>query len=144
MPQHAVGQVLYLVFKKDNKVIPALIVEEITRRTKEGVTTDHVIQIGSSDQPTMMNLSSLDGDVFSSADEAIETLTSRAHQTICKLVKNAVDKAKIWYGLSKPEAAPEPESNSISNLGEDDAGEMVSVTLPDGTRAKIAMPQRVA
>lgn len=144
--KYVVGQVLYLVFKKDSKVVPALVVEEITRRTKGGVTIDYILQIGPQNQNTTIQLSAVEGEAFSSADVAVETLTKKAKSAIAKLVENASAKARSWYTM---ESLTQSEQNyeSLDDVTSDSSEEeddVVSVSLPDGTRAKVAMPQRIA
>lgn len=149
--KYSVGQVLYAVFKKDNKVIPVLVVEEITKRTKDGVRIDYTVQVGpnSSSKDSTINLSSIEGEIFSSTAEAVDTLTSRAKTAIAKLVENARQKASVWYEAETKESrenflSQEPNSSidDVAPAFEED--QPVMITLPDGTRAKVAMPPRVA
>jgi hypothetical protein len=150
-----VGQILYIVFSKDNKVIPGQVYEEITKKTFDGIKIDYNIRIGGDDKTTM-TLEEIDGEVFETPDVAIEVLSDRAKKSIVKLVNSASEKAKIWYS----KAEKEKESTSSKKILIDSEKEVIEfneqqvveptlqkestdimkVKLPDGTFANVKMP----
>lgn len=154
-----VGQILYIVFKKDNKVIPGQIFEEVTKKTLDGVKVDYNIRIGSDDKTTI-TLDEIDGDVFDAPDVAIEVLSERAKSSITRLVNLAAEKAKTWYGPKKSEQRskslkdevskklPLEHEDDLNNISESQIieptapqEEIVSVKMPDGSVVKAKMPK---
>jgi hypothetical protein len=130
---YSVGQILFVVMNKKNQVYPMQVVEEITKKTLKGEITSYVLQGGSSTQSTIM-LDQVDGEVFDSADEVRRVLQSRATTQINKLVAAAVEKSKEWYSL---EIVPSEKLESISNDPSQISEEDTTVTLPDGTKARL-------
>ena len=43
--KYDVGQVLYVISKKERKVYPVLVVEEIVRKTLSGAETSYIVQL---------------------------------------------------------------------------------------------------
>lgn len=131
---YAVGQLLYVVRRKENAVIPVRVVEEITRKTLSGNTVDYVVQAGSSDDSNI-SLERLlkEGEVFESPEQVVSALSERAKSHISKLVAAAVQKSKQWY------AEPEEQPQALPDVSD----EHVQVVLPDGTVAKAKMPRAV-
>ena len=136
---HSVGQILYVVFKKDNKVVPVQVVEEVTRKTLDGLKIDYILKVGS-DGDTTISLEHLlkEAEVFGSVDETIETLSTRARSSIEKIVSNAVKKSKEWYGSTRSTEQHVTNDHFVTSHLED---ETVNVVLPDGTIARARMPQ---
>lgn len=128
--KYFVGQILYVVLAKKNQVYPMQVVEMITKQTLRGEEKQYILQ-GGPDVTSKVELSKLDGEIFESAAEVLETLTSRANRQIQKIVENAVSKSEEWYGISKKQEA-HPEN--LEALSESDFS---AVILPDGTKAKV-------
>lgn len=137
---YEIGKILFVVLSKKNQVYPMRVVEVITKKSLKGEEVKYLLQAGS-DLTTTVMLDQIDGEVFRSAEEARSTLTKRATSQVAKLVNAAVVKSKEWYGdkvettIETPPFQPMEEEES-----EQDAA---SVTLPDGTIAKVRMPTTV-
>lgn len=142
---YEVGQILYVVFKNDNKVIPVQVIEEITRKTLEGLKVDYVLRVGS-DKETTILFDEIDGDVFETPDIAISILSERAKKSIVRLVNSAVEKSKAWYkDIQQPAIQQKKESSVVavtktSSDAESEEIEEVKVKLPDGTYANVKFP----
>lgn len=144
-----VGQVLFVVLRKDNlvRVYPMQVVEEVSKKSMEGETTSYVIQ-GGSDPNTRVNLSDIDGEVFSTAAEAKQVLTARATGAISALVDNAIEKAREWYptGAERlvadtptPKALTKKKGSELVPIQtkEDDSDGDNIIELADGTKARV-------
>lgn len=139
---YSVGQILYVVLKNDNKVVPMQVYEEITRKTLDGLKIDYLVKIGSDDNPSTMTLNQIEGDIFESPEQAIEVLTEKAKTSIIKLVNMAQDKAQVWYGLKTNKFvidSPEREEE-IMTINGSTSKERVKIRLPDGTFANVQVP----
>lgn len=131
---YAVGQVLYVVRRKENMVFPVRVTEEVTRRTLSGLTVDYTVQAGAAgDSSVSLDTLLADGEVFETPDQVVDALSTRAKAYISKLVGSAVQKAKQWYGDAGDDSQ-QPAAGSE---------EQVQVVLPDGTLAKAKLPRAV-
>ena len=119
MTTYRVGQVVYAVLRKEAKVIPLQVIEEITKRSLNGEETTYMVKVGK-DAKTAA-IASLDAEIFDNADAARSMLVERATQAITQRVDDAVAVAKEWYPsgfearsedplalLTKQEPAAEP------------------------------------
>lgn len=141
---YEVGQILYVVFKGDNKVIPVQVIEENTRKTLDGLKVDYVLRAGS-DKETTILFDEIDGDVFETPDIAISILSERAKKSIIRLVNSAVEKSKSWYGDFQQETLKLKKETPVSTTkispeGDAEEVEEVKVKLPDGTYANVKFP----
>ena len=160
--KYRVGQVLYVVLKKETRVYPMQIVEEITKKTLEGEVTSYMVR-GGTDPKAQLLITEVDGEIFDSAERAKVELIERATASIHRLISTAVAKAKEWYPnsfeapnddplslLKRQPGPPGPQqvnrpvpANVISDLGRelmedsDQIADSTLVTLPDGTQAKV-------
>lgn len=105
--KYTVGQVLYVVLKKETRVYPMQVVEEIVKKTLSGESTSYVVRAGS-DPKAQILISDIDGDIFDSADKAKAVLIERATASIARLVDNAVQKAQEWYPASFEASSNDP------------------------------------
>lgn len=161
---YRVGQVLYVVLKKEMRIFPLQVVEQITKKSLEGETTTYMVR-GGTDPKALLLITDVDGEIFDSAEKARVELTERATSSITKLVAAATQKAQEWYPnsfeapsdeqlslIKKTTAAKAPapsrprKGDAISELakelqqesdaiaGPDGSG---IITLPDGSKAKV-------
>lgn len=128
---YRVGQILFVILNKKMQIYPMMIIEEITKRTMQGVETNYVLQAGAESTSTVL-LNQVDGEVFESADDARRVLIERATSQIDRLIQVATEKSSEWYIRQEPApkavvAAPTP----VVDI------DMVKVELPDGTVANL-------
>ena len=126
--RYEVGQVLFVILSKKSQVYPMMVVEEITKKNLQGEDVNYVLQ-GGADPTSTVLLNQVDGEIFESAEEAKNTLISRATSQIERLVSNAVAKSKEWYSKSV-----------IQETVVHELPEASTVVLPDGTIARVKMP----
>ncbi len=159
---YTIGQVVFVVLKKEMRVYPMQVVEIITKKTFEGEVMSYVVR-GGSDPKAQLSLSDVDGEVFDSSVRAQAVLIQRATASIEKLVATAVQKATEWYNVElesqqnlpddpmtvlkknvEPVKSKSNRSKSHTNevadfkqelLEESNGGSLI--TLPDGTKAKV-------
>jgi hypothetical protein len=162
--KYRVGQVLYVVLKRETRVYPMQVVEEITKKTLDGEVTSYMVR-GGSDPKAQLLISEVDGEIFDSAEKAKSVLIDRATGSIVRLMDAAVQKAKEWYPGSfeapsddplsllkkTPQSSPKPPapqrapSDALSELAAELQAESAQIagedatliTLPDGSKAKV-------
>ena len=69
----SVGQLVYLLTRKDPKVYPALVCEEIKKKSLSGESTSYMIRLPT-DEAKEVELDKLDAEVFTSISEAREKI----------------------------------------------------------------------
>ena len=93
---YVIGQVIYVVIRGENKVRPMQVVEEILRKTVDGVHRTYMLSSGGNDEP--ISIHELDAEFFNGPDAVRESLIQKASSTISKIVENARDKAVTLFG----------------------------------------------
>jgi hypothetical protein len=158
---YAVGQIIFVVLKKQMQIYPMQVVEEITKKTLAGEEVNYVVR-GGQDPKTTLMVSEIDGEIFDSSDKARISLTERATKSIEKLVESAVQKSQEWYG---PEAFEAPAGDVMASLKKQPSAvvptqqkpgppprprrgngtpvdEGANVKLEDGTIVKVKLPEQ--
>lgn len=106
---YKVGQVLYVILRKEPNVYPMQVVEEITKKTLEGEITTYMVRAGS-DPNKVLPITDIDGEIFDSSEKALKTLIERVSRSITVRVEQAVGKAKEWYPTGFESASDDPLS----------------------------------
>ena len=138
---YTIGQILFVVLSKKNQVYPMQVIEVITKKTLKGQEVSYLLQAGSDPTSTIL-LDKIEGEIFETSDKARSVLTKRASDQIDRLVDNAVKKSSEWY--SKSVVVPQTIEGLPDFDRQDTAGdEAATVTLPDGSVAKVKLPANV-
>ncbi len=106
MKEYEVGQIIYLLSPKTLKVLPSLIVEEITRKTVDVTQTKFVLQMPD-DQGTRVTIDEVKAKIFTDVDKLRAFMIGNATQTIDKLIENAINEREINFGQDKLEISLE-------------------------------------
>jgi hypothetical protein len=121
---------------KRTLIYPVQVVEELTKKTLTGTATEFVIRTGGQ-TPQNINLQSVDGEYFESAENAKSELTARAIASIAKMVASAEINAAKWYDPAQINNDENKVSDSLIEDKDDD--EVVVTKLPDGTMARVTL-----
>lgn len=127
-----IGQVVYAIDPRRNRVMPLQIVEEITKRTMQGEETSYVVRV---DAENMANLTDVASEVYETADQVKDAMVKRATTAIVGLIDEAVQNAELWFGHTEVRSPTKRSSPSKKA----DKQETI-VELPDGTKAKVNLP----
>ena len=153
----AVGDILYLVSNKHRQVIPLRVVEQINRRTLEGETVSYLVKLFDLEKTVDLSTLRPSGDIFLTLDDVRTSLREKALRAIDEVIANAEkiaiehfqaeskteisdEGAEEHSAVSVPVSAPQsmkPAAKVYRRQQQDDA---VTVTLPDGSRAKFVQP----
>ena len=128
-----------MVPSKQTTVYPMQVVEEITKRTLNGVETDYVLKAGTSDEK-LISHKEIQGEIFETVDKARAVLTDRATRSVARLVDAAHKKAREWYPTAFPERVVQHVQEE--DTFQEDNSPMTEgvVTLEDGTIARVKLP----
>ena len=94
---YEVGQVVYLLNNESLTIIPALVVEEIVRKTLTEQTRQHVVKLPSEEDENKVILESLSQHVFSDVATLRDHMLENTRKSIEKLIQNAVDKKDLCF-----------------------------------------------
>ena len=129
LPPFQVGQVIYLIPTGERRVMPAQITEEILRRTIGGTETVWMIQLAGS--PKSVPLDPGAAEYFINVDELRRTLVERTTQQVNSMIDKTVSLAAEIF----EQQAPVNLSSTFDM--EDGTPQTATVTLPDGTKARV-------
>jgi len=127
---YEVGQVIYVISRKESRVYPVLVVEETVRRTIEGQETTYTVRVPDK-KGTVVPLDGITEQAFTTSDELREHLINSATKAINTMVESAVEIGR----LLAPAGARAAEAPAAA---EDE--EVVTVSMPDGTQARVRLP----
>ena len=83
-----VGQIVYILSRKDRKVYPAVVIEEICRKTIEEKVTSYVIRLPDKNKTETL-LEEIDADYFMSIEEVEREMQKNAEDQIDKILNVA-------------------------------------------------------
>tara|TARA_Y100000310_G_scaffold9417_1_gene9825 strand:+ start:16017 stop:16466 length:450 start_codon:yes stop_codon:yes gene_type:complete len=83
-----VGQIIFLLANKEAKVYPALVSEQINKKTLSGTEISYVIMLPDN-EATCVELSKIDAEVFKSIEDARSEMVERATRQINKILEYA-------------------------------------------------------
>lgn len=146
-----VGQVLYVILRKEARVYPVQCVEVITKKTFEGEIITYMVRSGIDPEAKVL-ITDIDGEIFDSAEKAKNTLVERAGTSINRLVSTAIQKAKEWYKAPTQESfnddsisilkkgVTNQQMTEAQTLGQElmkEAEGATLIELPGGRKAKV-------
>ena len=123
---YQVGQVIYLVSKKDTRIFPARVIEQISRRTLAGEEESYIIELPDK-KSSRVPLENIDAEIFVSLDLLKTHLLNEATATIDRVVENA---AVVQKQVFKSEA-------TIQDSALQDAADSVEIDIGDGVKARV-------
>ena len=85
---YEVGQVLYVLIKKEHKVIPVKVIEKILRKTLDGESISYIVELPTSARDQVA-LDKLGTGVYASSAAAMSVMLENAKMTISEIVKKA-------------------------------------------------------
>jgi hypothetical protein len=132
--KYSIGQVLYVLMNRETKICPVQVVEEITKKSLNGETTNYVVRTGAKGET--ISLSDLDGQIFDSIDTLKQTLHKKVVKMIDIVAENSEKRAKQWFFNEEKSLETNVEEIQNTSTNTDDA----IVILPDGTKAKVKIP----
>lgn len=90
-----VGQILYVVSKETQRIIPLFICEEIRRRTSAGEEISYLVRGGA--EMTTFDLKTITGSLHKSVDDALNELRNNFEQFLQQQVAWTSQMQRIWY-----------------------------------------------
>jgi len=129
-----VGQVIYLLTKKELKVYPALVCEEIQKRSLTSQSVDYIVRLPTNDMQEV-SLEKLDTEIFTSLELARDEMIARASRKIDSILKSAEDASSIFSEFITSESTAEQDLKAEDSNDDEDG--FATVELGDGKTARI-------
>ncbi len=130
-----VGDILWIISQDKPGVLPYRIIEEVTKKTLDGSSTQYVVETPSKPRPRLLRE---DDDVYRSIEAVKSQLLSRAENAIDKMLDIGTKHISIWSTDIEVIENTNKENTEENNteLKDNTVGEEM-VTLPDGQQVKI-------
>lgn len=93
-----IGQIIYVLSNKAQKIIPAIVIEEMTVKKLDGNEVSWKVSVGPTGKEKIIDSKRLDGELYASLDEVQGILKERLEQFINTIVEDAAKRADTWYG----------------------------------------------
>lgn len=104
-----IGQIIYVLSNKAQKIIPAIVIEEMTVKKLDGNEVSWKVSVGPTGKEKIIDSKRLDGELYASLDEVQGILKERLEQFINTIVEDAAKRADVWYG-TKSKIAEQSDS----------------------------------
>lgn len=132
LPSLEVGQIVYLIPIGERRVHPAQVTEEILRRTISGSETVWMIQLAGSPKSIPLDLEA--AEYFVNVEKLRAALIDRTTQQVNTMIDKTVELAAEAFRRSPP-TTTQPVSEVMDSL----PAMTATVTLPDGTKARVTI-----
>lgn len=104
-----VGQVVYILSNKSQKIVPGMVVEEVIVKKLDGNQVTWKIAIGPRGKERIIEHTKLDGEIHTSLSDIETIMRKRLETFLSDLLKEAQDQSYQWYGKKQ-------EINPINNI----------------------------
>jgi len=108
-----IGQIIYVLSNKAQKIIPAIVVEEVTIKKLDGNETSWKVSVGPTGKEKIIDSKRLDGELYATLDEVQSVLKQRLDQFVNAIVEDAEKRAAVWYGSKTKIAEQYREEDKI-------------------------------
>ena len=95
---YSIGQIIFVLSNKTQKVLPGIIREDIYYRSVDGEKVSYKISIGSPAKQRIVDLSSVDGEVYGSIEEVRSVLINKLTTFVDELTEETNQRVIEWYG----------------------------------------------
>ena len=133
----SVGQVIFLLTAKSSKVYPALVCEEIKKRSLSGETVNYVVRLPTEDGREV-EISQLDAEVFETVENARKAIIDRISSQVDKML----DEARSMATIFSDDAMTIAEENALPHEVDepvDKVADFALVDLGDGKLGRVSV-----
>jgi hypothetical protein len=128
MSSFEVGQILFLLPKKENKIIPVRVVEVVVRKKLNEQSVEYMVEIPNRTRD-IVSLSELEAMSFTSEHELRDYMIQNSTNAIEQMIASAKRHSVGAFGEVEASLATSREPAQVE--------EYTFITLPDGTRARV-------
>lgn len=117
---YEVGQIVYILSNKTTKIVPAVVAKEIVEKTLEGYRCQWTVFVGPEDKRKSIEVSRIDGEVFSSIEKVEHELRARILSFADAAVRDAKSSEEAWYKDINDKKSIAPSSGPTDKVDLDD------------------------
>ena len=92
LSNYEVGNIIYVLEQSTHKILPAIVVEEVTRKKLEGTVIDYHVKFN---EKEAISLSKVNNMIFSDLEELRNFMIDNTKKTIEKLITGASEASHI-------------------------------------------------
>jgi len=118
MKSLTIGQVIYVLSNKAQKIVPAIVVEEVVVKKLDGHHVSWKVSVGPAGKEKVIDSTRLDGDIYTSLDEIKDVLHKRLALFLNDIISEAEKRATNWYG-EKTKIVARADSESSEKIDPD-------------------------
>jgi len=144
---YKIGQIVYILSGKGQAIIPAMIVEQMTVQTLDGVRVSWKLAIGAKNNPNkpqqVVESDNINGEIFGSLEAVKTALETKLKNFIASITRDAKKRTQVWYGsqiknaAAKKAAAANPASPAAN--GKIDPEDLLQDLETDGSLVEQGM-----
>lgn len=124
---YKVGQIVYLLSRKDVRIFPAQVVEEIRRKTIDHELISYILRLPNKERSEVL-LDEINAEVFTSLKAVEEAMKKNAYDKIKEFLKNA----QALESVLSPEKITQ-EENEVESPDK----KVAEIDLGNGVKGKI-------
>jgi hypothetical protein len=158
MKEYNIGQILFLVTNEEFTLFPALVIEELKKKTQKGTTVHYTVIVALKNGKTQKEfLHKLNVETFEDIEAARAHLIGEASSEINRICASAQDLASKNFNTDQDAQDTAPPLEVVNEYmggaivktkpkkveaprDRDTTDDWTSVTLDDGVKARVVMP----
>jgi len=125
-----VGQIIYLLSRKDARVYPAQVIEEIKRKTIEEELISYIIRLPDENRSEVL-IEEVNAEIFTSIKDLEANMIENAHNQIKSLLSKTVSLEKVFKPIISKQQI------ELSTQGPEANQDKVEIDLGNGMTGKI-------
>ena len=110
--KYEVGQVVYLLNHSTLTIVPALVVEEIVRKSIKDQTKEYIIELPGESKKRII-LENVDDRIFNDVGKLRDHMLENTRQSVEKLIKNAIEKKEVFFGANTLDLTSEEKAKEV-------------------------------
>lgn len=95
---YKIGQVIYVLSKETNRILPMIVRDEIYHRSIDGESINYRLGIGPSGNQKVVDLTNVKGESFGTLEEVREYLLNQQTIIVDNVCAEAASRVTQWYG----------------------------------------------
>ena len=139
---YEIGQVLYVISQRERRVFPVRVVEQVTRKSLDGVKEQYWVELpqgAKATKPQALDaFGTLGEDIFDTLDDVRMYMLSNATKMIDETIA-AADQIAAERFAPPPDTSITTKSMNPTSINDDNT--KTTVTLEDGTVAHFSIPE---
>lgn len=122
----SIGQVIYVLSNVKQKIVPAVVVEEIVVKKLDGNHVSWKVSVGPQGRERIVDSNRLDGEIYSSLEEIRDVLYKRLSSFLDDLVRETEKRVEVWYGQQVNATKLEDLDRTLSGSGDSSGSDKIA------------------